>query len=291
MLDSLINSTLNALSLELPHVLTVPIVVVLAMLLGSFCNMLIYRLPLIILGRQIDTEFTPKNSLLSGKATSLTLWQPGSHCPSCGKGLGLRDLLPILSYLWTLGKCRHCEASIGRRYLFIELFSVFHALTLLFSFGPTLYSLCIYGFILILLAMTIIDFEHQLLPDELTLPLLWLGLLVNSYDIFTSLYAAVWGAAIGYCGFWLINAFFKLIRGLDGMGAGDFKLLAALGAWLGIDSLPLIVLYASVIGIAMGLILILTRGHNQHTPIPFGPALALAGAVLIFWQSVIEWFP
>lgn len=242
--------------------------------IGSFCNVVIHRLPLMLDAEHETPEAEP--------ALSLSL--PRSHCPHCQTPLRLRDLVPVLSWLLLRGRCHHCQAPISARYPLIELIVAALAFWCALRLGIGGSAVAAFGFLTLLLCATVIDWHTQWLPDRLTLPLLWLGLLAGSLGlnpVGTSLQDAVWGAAVGYLSLRLINDSFHLLTGRHGMGGGDMKLLAALGAWLGWQVLPLLVLLSCAIGLLIALWFRWREGRDGE--FPFGPALALAGAGL-FWQ-------
>ncbi len=255
----------------------------LGLTVGSFLNVLIYRLPLMMETRwrrdccellEIEQE---KQEAPLGLAT------PNSHCPACKAAIRPWQNIPVVSYLLLGGKCANCGTAISLRYPLIEALT--GAMTLLLAWHFPL-SPALLGAILLtwaLIALTMIDFDHQLLPDDITLPLLWLGLLFNTASIFTSLQDAVIGAAAGYLFLWGIYWAFKLLTGKEGMGYGDFKLLAALGAWLGWQMLPLIVLLSSLVGAVCGIVLMIIKRRGKDIPIPFGPYLAAAGWIALLW--------
>ncbi|KOR31213.1 methyltransferase [Achromatium sp. WMS2] len=263
----------------------------LGLLVGSFLNVLVYRLPLILTRRwtQDCTEFlghvTPQHTLIP---TTLSLARPGSHCPECKHPLQPWENIPILSYLWLRGRCSACNTGISLRYPLVEASSAGAALTVAICLGPTWHA----GAALILtwglIALSLIDYDTQLLPDYLTLPLLWLGLLVNTQSLFTTPEAAIWGAVLGYLSLWLVFKVYLWLTGTIGIGHGDFKLLALLGAWLGWHNLPQIIFLSSLVGAGVGTILILGYGHQRNQPIPFGPFLAGAGWINCLWGPTIN---
>ena len=208
---------------------------------------------------------------------------PRSRCPSCGHQITAMENIPILSWAWLRGKCSACHTSISIRYPLIELLTGIAASYCAYRFGATLAGLSAIVFMCALIAACFIDIDTQLLPDSITLPLLWLGLLINIPGTFTELQSAVVGAAAGYLCLWAVFWLFKLTTGKDGMGYGDFKLLAAIGAWTGWKMLPLVILASSVIGAVVGIVLIIFARHGREVPIPFGPYLAGAGAVALLW--------
>lgn len=243
---------------------------------GSFLNVVVHRLP----------------PMLHGTApTGHNLFSPRSACPACGHRLRLRENIPVLSYLALCGKCIACKAPISPRYPLLELLcgALFALASWRFGFSATLLAAWI--LVAALLALAAIDMEHQLLPDCITLPLLWSGLFLNLEHGFTDLQSAVLGAMAGYLVLWLVYWMFRLSTGKEGLGRGDFKLLAALGAWLGWQALPTILLLASLTGSLAGLTLLLLARHVRHAPLAFGPYLALGGLVALFWgPQLISWY-
>jgi leader peptidase (prepilin peptidase)/N-methyltransferase len=252
------------------------------LLIGSFLNVVIHRLP-----RMMEWDWHCQCAELRGEdapqGETLNLVQPRSRCPACGHAISALENIPVLSWLFLRGRCSACHAPISVRYPLVE------ALTgLLTAFAAAYFG---YGwdalgaFLLLwsLIALTFIDFDTTYLPDAITLPLLWCGLLFNLGDIYTDLASAVIGAMAGYLALWSVYWGFKLLTGKEGMGHGDFKLLAALGAWMGWEMLPLIVLLSSLVGAIVGILLIALAKHRREAPIPFGPYLATAGMIAFFW--------
>jgi leader peptidase (prepilin peptidase)/N-methyltransferase len=212
---------------------------------------------------------------------------PNSTCPHCNHKIRASENIPILSYLFLKGRCSACQAPISKRYPLVELASglltAFIAYHFGFGYPAGAFMLLTWG----LLAMSMIDVDRQLLPDALVLPLLWLGLIVNNFGLFTDLSSALWGAVFGYLSLWLVFWLFKLVTGKEGMGYGDFKLLAMLGAWGGWQILPLTVLLSSLVGAVLGVMLLKLRDQATSTPIPFGPYLAIAGWIALLWGGQI----
>ncbi|HQU79746.1 MAG TPA: A24 family peptidase [Azonexus sp.] len=254
----------------------------LGLCVGSFLNVVIHRLP-----RMMEQDWHAQCADLRGEtpstATALTLARPRSRCPSCGHQITALENIPIISYLLLRGRCSSCGTSISPRYPVIEAIAGLLSAYAVWHFGPTLQGAGALLLIWALIALTGIDFDTQLLPDSITLPLLWLGLAFNLAGTYVDLFSAVIGAMIGYLTLWSIFWLFKLATGKEGMGFGDFKLLAALGAWLGWQMLPAIILLSSIVGAAVGISLIVTTRHGRNTPIPFGPYLAAAGVIALFW--------
>lgn len=254
----------------------------LGMCIGSFLNVVIHRLP-----RMMERDWAAQCAELRGEtlatAAPYNLAVPRSNCPLCGHLISALDNIPVISFLLLRGRCRGCQAAISMRYPVIEavtgLFSA--AAAWHFGAGPALAGALLLTWALI--ALAVIDFDTQLLPDAITLPLLWAGLLFNLFDTFTSLSSAVVGAMAGYLALWSVYWLFKLATGKEGMGYGDFKLLAALGAWLGWSMLPGVILLSSLVGAVVGICLIVFTRRGRNIPIPFGPYLAASGFIALFW--------
>jgi len=216
---------------------------------------------------------------------------PDSHCPKCQTPVRAWQNIPVLSWVLLRGKCAGCGTPIGLRYPAVEITTAIlsTALLLVYPWGWQLAAMLVFTWLLI--SMSVIDIDHQILPDTMTLSLLWLGLMVNSQGLFTDLESAVYGAAAGYLALWSVFWIFKLVTGKEGMGYGDFKLLAALGAWLGVQSLPLIILLSSVVGAVAGIAGIIILGRDKNVPIPFGPYLAAAGWIAALWgNDISQWY-
>jgi len=259
---------------------------------GSFLNVVAYRVPLMMERawraqcKELETEpFTPPPHV-SGDGR-FDLWWPPSACPGCGGEIATLHNVPVLGFLWLRGRCASCGLKISPRYPLVEIFAAVLSLTVVSVFGPTWATVAALGFTWTLLALTLIDYDTKYLPDSLTLPLLWAGLLLNVPIVggasFTTLTSSVLGAAAGYLALWSVYKLFKLATGKEGMGYGDFKLLAAIGAWLGWQLLPVVILLSAVFGSLVGLGLILFGGRSSQTAIPFGPYLALAGWIAMLW--------
>jgi leader peptidase (prepilin peptidase)/N-methyltransferase len=259
--------------------------VVVGLCIGSFLNVVIYRLP-----KMLDRGWRVQCAELAGETLPdeppYNLVVPRSQCPACGHRISALENIPVVSYLVLRGRCSACQAGISPRYPLVELLTGALTAAVVLSFGPTLVALAACVLLWSLIALTFIDFNTQLLPDNITLPLVWAGLLANIVGLApagTSLRDAVIGAVAGYLALWSVYWLFKLIRGKEGMGYGDFKLLAALGAWLGWQMLPLIVLLSSVIGALIGIGLVVFKGRDHQIPLAFGPYLAMAGAIALFF--------
>lgn len=258
----------------------------LGLFVGSFLNVVIHRLP-----KMMEREWQAQAAELRGEpapeAPRFNLATPRSRCPHCGHVITALENIPVVSYLVLRGRCRHCSAPIGRRYPVVELLTAALSGYAAWHFGFGLAAAGALLFIWAMVALTFIDLDTQLLPDDLTLPLLWLGLLLNLGATFTELPSAVVGAVAGYLALWSVFWLFKLATGKEGMGYGDFKLLAAIGAWLGWQMLPLTILLSSLVGAVTGVVLIVLGRHGRNVPIPFGPYLAAAGIIALFWGESI----
>jgi leader peptidase (prepilin peptidase)/N-methyltransferase len=263
---------------------------ILGLLVGSFLNVVIYRLPL-MMEREWRTQckslFGYPEELNKCSEEHFNLITPRSRCPHCHSLIRAINNIPVISYLLLKGKCKNCSNRISLRYPLIELLTGILTGFIAWHFGYNLQTLFAIILTWSLICVSIIDFDYQLLPDDITLPLLWLGLACNIFNLFTDIYSSLIGAMLGYGILWIIFISFKLVTGKEGMGYGDFKLLAMLGAWLGWEMLPFIVLLSSLLGSIMGVSLILTGKHSRSKPIPFGPYLAVAGWVALIWGEEI----
>lgn len=260
---------------------------ILGLLIGSFLNVVVYRLPL-MLERDWKTQAREILALPDEpQQATFNLILPNSQCPQCGHEIRPWENIPLLSFLALRGKCSSCKTPISKRYPLVELACGLLSAYVAWHFG---FSWQTAGMLLLtwgLLAMSLIDADHQLLPDALVLPLLWLGLIANYFGLYASLGDAVWGAVAGYLSLWSVYWLFKLVTGKEGMGYGDFKLLAMLGAWGGWQVLPLTILLSSLVGAILGLIMLRLRNAETSTPIPFGPYLAIAGWIALLWGDQI----
>ena len=284
------NETLDALqSLLVAPVATPAAAIVWALIglvVGSFLNVVIHRIPQ-MMQRESDNYMAMENDEPPPHADRYNLLAPRSACPACGHQLSAMENIPVESYLWLRGRCSECRAPISPRYPAVELLTAALSALVVWQLGSSLQGLAALVLVWMLIALTFIDIDTQILPDDLSLPLLWMGLLLNLNGTFVPLADAVIGAAAGYLSLWCVFWLFRLATGKEGIGYGDFKLLAALGAWLGWTMLPLIVLLSSAIGAIVGLLLILLRGHHRDKPIPFGPFLALAGLVALLYGEAL----
>jgi len=276
------------------------VVVLLGLIVGSFLNVVAYRVPIMMErawrahSEELKTQpFTPPANAIEGKR--FDLWWPPSTCPGCGHGIAAQHNVPVLGFLWLKGRCASCGAKISPRYPIVEAIAAVLALVTAYVLGPTWQTVTALGFAWTLLGLTLIDLDHKLLPDSMTLPLLWAGLLVNVSGTFAALSSSVLGAAAGYLALWSVYQLFKLVTGKEGMGYGDFKLLAAIGAWVGWQLLPVVILLSAVVGSVVGIALIAFGGRSSQTAIPFGPYLAAAGFIALLWgerlvQLYEAWF-
>jgi leader peptidase (prepilin peptidase)/N-methyltransferase len=270
------------LSLSAHPLLLSSLAAVLGLVIGSFLNVVVLRLP-VILERQWRQQCLELDGHTAPPEETYSISQPRSRCPHCGHQIRALENIPLLSFLWLRGKCASCGKAISWRYPIVELLTGVLSFVVVWRFGFGLPALGVLLLTWALIALAFIDYDTRLLPDNLTLPLLWLGLLLNLSATFTPLRSAVIGAIAGYVSLWLVYQLFRLVTGKEGMGFGDFKLFAALGAWLGWTQLPVIILLASFAGAVVGLFLILARGHSRHRPIPFGPYLCAAGWISALW--------
>ncbi|HEB27868.1 MAG TPA: prepilin peptidase [Porticoccus sp.] len=274
-------------TMGLPPTLIIAASFIFGLLIGSFLNVVIYRLPL-----QLSASWRRESLDFLGmepdpKTANVNIVAPASHCPKCGTEIKPWQNIPVFSYLLLKGKCSNCAASISLQYPLVEIACALITTFVVYHYGLTSTGLLVLLFSWSLLALTGIDFNEQLLPDNITLPLLWFGLLINTHDTFAPLSDAVIGAAAGYLCLWWIFWVFKLLTGKEGMGHGDFKLLAALGAWVGWQQLLLIVLLSSLVGAVVGIAMIIFLGRDKQIPIPFGPYLAAAGWITLVWGDKI----
>ncbi|MBL8501688.1 MAG: prepilin peptidase [Nitrosomonas sp.] len=255
---------------------------ILGLMVGSFLNVVIYRLP-----EMMKRNWLQQCAELQGEAIQIlpefNLFTPRSTCTHCGHKITAWENIPVISYLLLRGRCSQCHASISPRYPMVEAATAIISGFVAWHFGYGFVTLAALIFVWSLIALAAIDLDTQLLPDDITLPLLWIGLLVNINHGFTDIQSAVIGAIAGYLSLWSIYWCFKLITGKEGMGYGDFKLLAAIGAWLGWSMLPLVILSSSLVGALVGMGLILTAKLNKNIPIPFGPYLVGGALIALFW--------
>lgn len=269
-------------------------VLFLSLCIGSFLNVVILRLPKMMQQewRCQCEEFLELPDGQRKPETPITLSSPASTCPSCGHRIRAWENIPVLSYVLLRGKCASCKAGISPRYPVIEALTAAFSVVTVMVLGPSEAALWSLLLVWSLMALTVIDFDTQLLPDSITLPLMWLGLVLNFFGVLTDFHSAFWGAVAGYLSLWSVYWLFKLVTGKEGMGHGDFKLLAALGAWLGWQLLPAVILLSSVVGAVVGISLMVFRKHGREVPIPFGPYLAAAGLLCLWFGPTIQdwWF-
>ena len=261
----------------------------LGLVVGSFLNVVIHRLPL-MMEHELSLECheylgTPVAD--TGKSGHFNLLSPASCCPSCGHRIRCWENIPVISFLLLRGKCSACGAAISWRYPAVESVTAILSIATALYFGYSTQLLAALVFTWAMIPLFLIDFDRQILPDAITLPLLWLGLLCSLDGLFIDSHASIAGAAAGYLSLWLIYHLFRLATGKEGMGYGDFKLLGAIGAWVGWQSLPVVILFSSVVGAAIGIALILVKGRDHNQPMPFGPFLAAAGWITLLWGNDI----
>ena len=266
------------------------VVAIVGLCVGSFLNVVIHRLP-----RMMEAQWRAECAAIEGReapaAERYNLWTPASHCPSCGASIKAWHNVPVAGWLALRGRCAACRAPISARYPLVELLGGVLAVLAAWRFG---YSAALAGALVYcwaLIALTFIDFDTQLLPDDITLPLLWLGLALNAFGLYTDLRSAVLGAICGYLVLWAVYWLFRLIAGKEGMGYGDFKLLAAIGAWTGWQVLPFVVVMSAGLGAVIGSIALWLARKGRDTRIPFGPYLALGGIAGLVWgrEAVVAW--
>ncbi|WP_373567771.1 A24 family peptidase [Colwellia sp. M166] len=272
------------------------IVFIFSLLVGSFLNVVIYRLPKMLeqgwkrecrefLADELAKPTQPTNEAL------ITLSTPSSTCPNCQHKIRFYENIPLLSWLFLRAKCSQCQSRISLRYPLVELSTALLSMLIAAHYGTTLTTLFLLILTWGLVCLTLIDYDHMLLPDQITLPLLWLGLLVNINGAIVPLNDAVIGAVAGYMSLFSIFWLFKLVTGKDGMGHGDFKLVALFGAWIGWQLLPLLILMASAVGAVIGISLMVFKNHQREQAIPFGPYLAIAGFITLLWgNNIWSWY-
>ncbi len=263
----------------------------LGLCVGSFLNVVAYRLPL-MMERDWKNECHEFLELeppsFDDRLTSINLATPTSACPNCGHDLRVWENIPVISYLLLKAKCSSCKTSISAQYPVVEFLTGITSLVIAYKFGVTLQTVAALFFTWALIALTLIDLKKQLLPDSITMPLLWFGIFISLFNVFTDLKSSVIGAIAGYLILWSVFHLFKLLTKKDGMGYGDFKLLSALGAWVGFSYLPQIILISSVVGSIAGISMLILGKTKQQQPIPFGPYLAVAGWIALLWGEQIN---
>jgi leader peptidase (prepilin peptidase)/N-methyltransferase len=272
--------------------------IVLGLIVGSFLNVVAYRLPIMMerAWREQCAETDLAAPLPHAEAAAFNLAWPNSACPHCGQPIAAWQNIPVLSYLMLRGRCANCAEPISVRYPIVEAFVALASVAVAATFGASWQTLAALVFTWFLIALSLIDFDHKLLPDNLTLPLMWLGLLLSLIPLgdgplFADLRSSVIGAAAGYMSLWTVYQLFKLATGKEGMGYGDFKLLAAIGAWLGWQALPLVILLSAAVGAVVGVGLIALGGRSRHAAIPFGPYLAGAAWIaMLAGPEIMRWY-
>ena len=260
---------------------------VIGLMVGSFLNVVIHRLP-----KMMERTWRHQCAELQGIEPKVlpayNIATPRSMCPNCEHKITALENIPVLSYLFLKGRCSQCQKKVSLRYPIVEILTSILSGYIAWHFGVGLLTFAALIFVWAMIVLAAIDFDTQLLPDDITLPLLWLGLLINLNNGFTSIQFAIVGAVIGYLILWSIYWVFKLMTGKEGMGYGDFKLLAAIGAWFGWSMLPLVILLSSMVGAIIGIWLMFASEHKKDVPIPFGPYLAIGGVVALFWGNQIN---
>lgn len=282
-------NTINILHQNLTIFLT--LTGILGLIVGSFLNVVIYRLPIMLKADWHQECIDYLKDVMPEKNRVINLLTPRSHCPKCKTDIPAWCNIPLISFLLLKRKCRHCGAKISWRYPLVELLSCISSIWVAHHFGVSWQTAAVLPLTWALIAAIFIDLDHQLLPDNITLPLLWIGLLLSLFKIFVTPENAIIGATAGYLSLWVIAYVFKLIRNVQGMGHGDFKLFALFGAWLGWEILPLIILAASLAGCIVGITLIICKKQRYQQPMPFGPFLAAAGWLAFFFgQDILHWY-
>jgi leader peptidase (prepilin peptidase)/N-methyltransferase len=279
-------------SLESTPALFYTTVGVLGLVVGSFLNVVIHRLPVILKNnwsRQCRELLQPDHEVDGTAKQPFNLMRPASHCPACGHHIRACENIPVASYIFLRGRCAACHIRIPARYPLIELATAILSVFTAMHFGYTSQTAAALAFTWTIIPLCAIDYDEQLLPDCITLPLLWAGLALSLADIFIDCRGSIIGALSGYLCLWVVYHLFKLATGKEGMGYGDFKLLAAIGAWVGWQSLPIVIVFSSVVGAITGILLIAIKGHQRSQPIPFGPFLASAGWITLLWgQDILD---
>lgn len=262
----------------------------LGLLVGSFLNVVVYRLPIMLQRswRKECLEFLEQEETKPASPEVFNLSQPRSRCPFCNHSITALENIPVLSYLLLKGKCKNCKKPISIRYPIVELTTALLSVLITLHFGVSLQTVAALLFTWTLICLTLIDFDTQLLPDSITLPLLWFALLASLFHVFVTPETALIGALLGYLSFWSVFWLFKLLTGKEGMGYGDFKLLAAIGALLGWKMLPLVIMLSAFVGALVGMTLIVLKGRDKNIPIPFGPYLSIAAYIALIWGDDIN---
>jgi len=279
---------LNIILQSSPELFTV-LILIIGLLVGSFLNVVIYRLPVMMdIGWKKECKEYLELEDTDTDSEPFNLMVPLSRCPSCQSAIKPYQNIPVLSYVFLKGKCANCSTHIALRYPLIEAFTGIASAMVAWQFGYTIATLFALILTWSLIALSFIDIDHQLLPDSITLPVLWLGLFLSIFSIYTDTTASIIGAIAGYLSLWIVYHLFKLVTGKEGMGFGDFKLLSLFGAWLGWQYLPLIILLSSLVGAIIGISMIILTKKDRNIPIPFGPYLAAAGWLALLWGDKIN---
>lgn len=279
---------LNIILQSSPELFTV-LILIIGLLVGSFLNVVIYRLPVMMdIGWKKECKEYLELEDTDTDNEPFNLMVPLSRCPSCQSAIKPYQNIPVLSYVFLKGKCANCSIHIALRYPLIEAFTGIASAMVAWHFGYTIATLFALILTWSLIALSFIDIDHQLLPDSITLPVLWLGLFLSIFSIYTDTTASIIGAIAGYLSLWIVYHLFKLATGKEGMGFGDFKLLSLFGAWLGWQYLPLIILLSSLVGAIIGISMIILTKKDRNIPIPFGPYLAAAGWLALLWGDKIN---
>jgi leader peptidase (prepilin peptidase)/N-methyltransferase len=291
------------LLLETNLIFFVTSVTILSLLVGSFLNVVIYRLPKMMENEwHCDCRELLQDELKDGLKKSskkevektkevFNLVKPDSHCPKCNAPVKAWQNIPVFSYLLLKGKCGTCHTKISKRYPAIELLTALTSAIVAYKFGYSAQSLMLIPLTWVFVSLIFIDIDHMLLPDQLTLPLLWAVLVAANWNVFLTPMATIWGAVAGYLCLWMVYWVFKLVTGKEGMGHGDFKLLAVVGAVVGVIKLPMVILLSSLVGAIIGISMMFTSGAGRNTQIPFGPYLAIAGWIVMLWgNEMFNWY-
>jgi leader peptidase (prepilin peptidase)/N-methyltransferase len=265
----------------------ITVVAIFGLMIGSFLNVVIHRLPEMMKRNWLQQCADLRGEIVKTKP-AFNLITPRSTCPQCGHRIAVWENIPIISYLFLLGQCSQCHTRISLRYPVIEAITALMSGLIAWQYGFGFATIAILCFVWALIALAVIDLDTQLLPDDITLPLIWMGLLFNLNNGFTDIESAIIGAVAGYVSLWTIYWCFKLATGKEGMGYGDFKLLSAIGAWLGWSMLPLVILLSSLVGALVGVGLIIAARLNKNIPIPFGPYLVGGALIALFWGEEIN---
>lgn len=267
---------------------------IIGLMVGSFLNVVIYRLPIMLekgFKRDYLEYFEPSSPALQEEQEKFNLLIPRSRCPKCGHMITAIENIPVISWLFLRGKCRQCKQPISIRYPSVELLTAILTVIPAFFFKP---SVALFGAIVLvwaLVALSFIDFDKMLLPDEITFPILWLGIAINCYGGFVDLKESVIGAMVGYLSLWTVFWIFKIVTGKEGMGYGDFKLMAIFGAWFGYKILPATVIISACVGLVIGLVWMFAKNKGESKPFPFGPYIAIAGyIVMLYGNSINSWY-